>query len=163
MEMCKIMRNGKILILIIVLGFLLVSHVSAEGFELFINDQSVASGTLATIPVIIKNAEELAEVSFEISYDPAILKFSGADSGDISKNGIFEVSETKPGTIFINFVEDSGISQDGEIMKLTFEVPGSIGSSAMINIIPKKIQNLDKNDVPFNVRSGTIKVTGSGQ
>lgn len=92
-----------------------------------------------------------------------VLKFSSADSGDISKNGIIESSETGPGKVLINFVEDSGISQDGEIIKLVFDVQGAAGSFSTISIVPIKVLNLDSNDVPVDVRSGTILVTSEGQ
>ncbi|MCK9592589.1 MAG: cohesin domain-containing protein [Methanoregula sp.] len=156
-------KNWNLIIIILLSGFLLISPVSAEGFELFINDQSAVAGTSVTIPVMITNAEDLAELSFEISYDPSVLKFSSADSGDISKNGIIESSETGPGKVLIDFVEDEGISQDGEIITLVFDVQGAGGSSSSIGIVPIKVLNLDSNDVPVDVRNGTIMVTSEGQ
>jgi hypothetical protein len=159
----KIFKNRNLPILFLVFGIFLACPVCAEGFELYVNNQSVVPGNTATIPVMIKNAEELAEVSFEISYDPSVLKFSGVNSGNISKNGIIEASETGPGTTLISFVESTGISHDGEIMKLLFEVPGSDGSSSVIQTTPKKILNLDKNVVPAEVGSATITVSGGVQ
>jgi hypothetical protein len=162
MKIHKIFTNGNSIIIILFLAFLLICPVHAEGFGLYISNQSVTTGMPVTVPVMITNAEELGEVSIEISYDPAVLKFSGADSGNVSKNGIIESSEIVPGTVLINFEENSGISQNGEIMKLAFDVPGAEGSSSQIRITPKKIQNLDKNDVPADVRGGLIQVTGTG-
>jgi hypothetical protein len=146
---------------IIILALLCITPVAAEGFMVTINDQSVVAGSKAVIPVHITNAEELGEMNLEISYDPSVIKFSGIGLGSISKNGIIETTETVPGTILLNLVDSAGISQDGEIFILTFDVLGTKGSSSLIRIVPKGIYNLDKKDIPVNEQSGTISVNGA--
>lgn len=69
MKILTIIKKWNLIIFILVSGFLLISPVTAAGFELFINDQSAVAGTSVTIPVMITNAEDLAELSFEISFE----------------------------------------------------------------------------------------------
>ena len=85
------------------------------------------------------------------------------DLGDISKNGIIEATETRPGTIVINLVDNAGISQDGDLLNLKFDVIGNGGTSSVVSITPKGLYNLDKKDIPAESCSGKITVTGGGR
>ena len=151
-----------IVIALFILVFI-IPQVTAEGFSITINDQSVSTGSQALIPIHITNAEELGEMNLEVTFDPSVLQFSSVDLGDISKNGIIEATETRPGTIGINLVDDAGISQDGDLLKLKFDVIGNDGTSSTVSITPKGIYNLDKNDIPAESSSGKITVTGEGR
>ena len=140
----------------------IIPPVMAEGFLITINDQSVSTGSQALIPINITNAEELGEMNIEVTFDPSVIQFSSVDVGDISKNGIIEATETRPGTILINLVDDAGISQNGDLLKLKFDVIGNDGTSSTVSITPKGIYNLDKKDIPAESSSGKITVTGEG-
>lgn len=154
--------TGQALIYALALVLLIIPSVSAEGVDISVNNQSVAVGSTMILPVSLRNAEELSEINLEISYDPAVLKFVGIELGEISRNGIIEATESKPGTIVINMADTSGISQDGEFMKLSFNVTGADGSSSPISITSKGLRNLDKNDVSLNTNGGTVLVNGRG-
>ncbi|MHB8164197.1 MAG: cohesin domain-containing protein [Methanoregula sp.] len=152
-----------VLFYLLAIALILVPVVGAEGLEVSVLDQSVTTGSSIIFPVSVRNAEELFDANLEISYDPAVLTFTGIELGEISQNGIIEATETKPGTIVISLADTSGISQDGVLMKLLFNVKGSDGTSSPITITSKGLRNLDKNDVPANVKGGMIIVTGAGQ
>jgi hypothetical protein len=141
---------------------LIIPPVTAEGFLITINNQSVSTGSQTVIPIHITNSEELGEMNIEVTFDPLVLQFSNVDLGDISKNGIIEATETRPGTIVINFVDNAGISQDGDLLNLKFDVIGNGGTSSTVSITPKGIYNLDKKDIPTGSSSGKIMVTGGG-
>ena len=160
----KKMHRGIFFIFAVLLMIvLIIPPVTAEGFIITIRDQSVSTGSAAVIPIHITNAEELGEMNLEVSFDPSVLQFSSVDLGDISKNGIIEAAETRPGTIVINLVDNAGISQDGDLLKLKFDVIGNDGTSSMVSITPKGIYNLDKNDIPAESSSGKITVTEGGR
>ena len=160
----KKMPQGIFFIFIILFMIvLIIPPVTAEGFLITINDQSVSPRSQAVIPLHITNSEELGEMNIEVTFDPSVIQFSSVDLGDISKNGIVEATETRPGTIVINFVDDAGISQDGDLLKFKFEVIGNDGTSSVVSITPKGIYNLDKNDIPSDSSSGKITVTGEEQ
>ena len=152
-----------VLFFFLAITLIIVPVIGAEGVEVSVQNHSVATGSSMILPVSLRNAEELYEVNLEISYDPAVLKFTGIELGEVSRNGIIEATETKPGTIVINVADTSGISQDGELMKLSFNVTGPEGTSSPVSITSKGFQNLDKNDVPTIVNGGMITVTRTGQ
>lgn len=159
----SIHTTRRALLSVLLIAVFFTTAVCAEGVEVSVSDQSAAAGSTMILPVSLRNAEELSEVNLEISYDPAVLKFTGIELGEISRNGIIEATESKPGTIVINVADTSGISQDGEFMKLSFNVIGADGASSPVSITSKGLLNLDKNDVPTNTKGGMVLVTGGGK
>jgi hypothetical protein len=165
MKHCIQKTNPVILVLFFFLAIVLViiPVVGAGGLEVSVQNQSVSTGSSMILPVSLRNAEEFFDANLEISYDPAVMMFTGIELGEISKNGIIEATETKPGTIIINVADSSGISKDGELLKLSFSVKGVGGTSSPVSITSKGFRNLDKNDIPVNVNGGKITVNGAGQ
>ena len=151
-----------VLLFFLAIALIIFPAVGAEGVEVSVQDLSVATGSSMVLPVSLQNAEELYEANLEISYDPSVLKFTRIELGGISQNGIIEATETTPGIIIITLADTSGISQDGELMKLSFSVTGAEGTTSPISITSKGFQNLDKNDVPAMTNGGKITVTGEG-
>lgn len=151
-----------VLLFFLAIALIIIPVAGAEGVEVSIQDLSVATGSSLILPISLQNAEELSEANLEISYDPSVLKFTRIELGGISQNGIIEATETKPGTIEVNVADNSGISQDGELMKLSFSVTGAEGTTSPISITSRGFQNLDKNDVPTMTNGGKITVTGPG-
>jgi len=158
----KIQPLKYVLLFFLAVTLIIIPVVGAEGVEVSIQDLSVATGSSMILPVSLQNAEELSEANLEISYDPSVLKFTRIELGGISQNGIIEATETTPGTIIINVADTSGISQDGELMKLLFSVTGAEETTSPISITSKGFQNLDKNDVPTMTNGGKITVTSAG-
>jgi hypothetical protein len=150
----------KTITLLTILALCAISPVMAEGVIVSLNDQSAVTGSSVTFPITVTNAEELSEASFEISYDPAILKFKGTTIGAISRNGIIEATEIRPGTTIIDFSDTSGVSQNGELITVLFDVIGAEGSSTQIGLVAKDLRNLDNNNVPVEIIGGNLTVAG---
>jgi hypothetical protein len=153
---------GVITFVFLAMIIILIPTAGAEGLDVTVKDQSAATGSVLVLPVSIQNAEELSEMNIEISYDPSVLKFSGIELGEISQNGMVEATEVRPGVISVNVVDTSGISRDGEILKLSFGVTGAEGTTSPIGMVSQGIRNLDRNDVPTNMIGGKVTVTGAG-
>lgn len=151
----------RLIIVSVLVTLLLVTPAAAGGFVVSIDDQSVTTGSKGDIPVLIANPEELGEMSLEISFNPYVLRFSSLILGDISKNGIIEATEEKPGTIVVHFTDDKGVSRDGVLFKLTFDVTGLQGSSSPVTVTSRGVYNLDLKEVPVEVHPGMITVMGS--
>ena len=156
LKMCRICALA-------ILGVLIMVFPSgAEGITLSIHDSSAATGSTVSVPVSVTNAEELSAATIDITYDPTVLKFKGTELGDISKNGIIEASEIKPGQLEISFEDSSGVSQDGDLVKALFEVTGNAGAASQIGITANALRNLDNNNVPVETATGgNIMVNGS--
>ena len=146
------------IIFLAMMGLLLIGTASAAAVIVTIPSGSVGAGAKATIPVTVSGASNLGAMDLTISYDPAILKFSKADLGELSTNGIVEGNEIQPGVAKISFVDTKGISGDGTLLRITFDVVGTNGASATLNA-GAKVYGLDLKDVPTTTNGGTITVS----
>jgi hypothetical protein len=147
---------------LVLLVIVLVPGASAEGMDLVVKDISAPAGSELSVPLVVQNAEQLYLVDIEVSYDPAVLEFSHIELGDIAQNGIVEATEVRAGLLRIDLVDTTGISRDGNLVTISFNVIGNEGTGSSIGITSKAIKNLDNNDVPANLVGGEISVTSAG-
>ena len=96
--------------------------------------------------------------------DPAALKFVKGEAGPLSQNGMIETNEVQPGNINIGVVDSQGITGDGNIIQLTFDVTGAQGSTSPMDVVVRGAFGTDLKNVANNVAGGTITVgpPGSG-
>jgi hypothetical protein len=62
----------------------------------------------------------------------------------------------------VNVIDSTGISRDGDLLKLSFNVTGAKGTSSPIGITSKGLRNMDKNEIPATMMGGKVTVTGAG-
>jgi hypothetical protein len=140
----------------------LVCSVSAAGIVVKIDGQTVGAGGKAVIPVKVTGASNLGGVDLTITYDPAVLKFTKATQGALSTNGMIESNETRSGTILIGMVDTQGMSGDGNLVDLSFDVIGAQGSSSQMNVIVRGAYGSNLKDVANQGTGGTITVGAPG-
>ena len=147
------MKNMMILFLAVVL---LASQAFA--FTLQVQDTEVKPGTKAKVSINAAGATDLGAMDLKMTYDPKVLKFSGAETGKLSTNGIVESSSHADGTATLSFADTQGISSDGEVIKVSFDVVGSPGSSAEVSL-EARAYGLDLKDMQVELKKGTVSVT----
>jgi hypothetical protein len=140
----------------------LVGTVSAAGIVVSIDGQTVGAGGKAVIPVKVTGASNLGGVDLTVTYDPAVLKFTSAEQGALSTNGMIASNETRPGTVVMGLVDSKGMTGDGNLVVLTFDVIGSEGSSTQMNVIVRGAYSSDLKDVANQGTGGTITVGAAG-
>jgi hypothetical protein len=150
------MRSNVIIGICILLA--LVSVVSAAGVTVSVADSSIGTGGKADIPVTVSGADRMGGMDMTITYDPAVLKFTGVKPGDLTKNGLIEANETRPGTINIGFINIDGISGDGNLFTVGFTAVGQSGTSSPVKLTNRKAFRIDLLDVPLTLKSGTITI-----
>ena len=155
--------SGILLALILAITLVTTPAAGNDGIVISLPEISASPGTVAIVPVSLQNAEELSGVQIEITYDPAVLEFVSVEPGEISQNGIVEAFEPRPGTVSITMTDSSGISRDGDLLKVSFKVIGAEGSSSPLGITTSRITNLDGNDVPAQVKGGSVLVGRASQ
>lgn len=97
-----------------------------------------------------------------IVYDSKVLKFAGAELGEISTNGIIESNEVNPGTVLLSFADTKGISGEGDIIKLNFNVVGAARTSTKIKL-EARAYGVDLKDIAVKTSEGTITVSEKKQ
>jgi len=139
---------------------LLVAGATAATMTVSVDSATVSAGSRAVIPVMVNGASNLGAIDLMITYDPSVLKFSGADLGEISTNGMIDSNGATPGTVKIAIVDTNGVSGGGVLVKMTFDVVGQNGATSPVNVQVPGAWNLDSIDILTSVSSGTISVGG---
>ena len=149
------MKNTVIVGILIML--VLAANVNAAGVSIKIDDMSVEQGSKSMIPVSVAGVSKLGAADIKMEYDPTVLKFADAELGEISTNGIIESNEVSPGTVLLSFADTKGITGDGTLIELNFEVIGAAGSSTKIEL-EGRAYGIDLKDISAETNGGTITV-----
>lgn len=133
------------------------STCSGTGTSVYAEDRTMQQGSTVKIPIMVCNANDLANMDLSVNYDTSILKFRSAEKGGLNANSLFESNEASPGTVMISFASSTGVSGSASIAILTFDVIGSNGSSSPIKITVKTASTSSGSTVPVSVSMGTFK------
>jgi hypothetical protein len=145
------------IVLLVLAGLALIGTASAAGVIVKINPVQAGAGTSVTIPVLVSGASSLGAMDLTMTYDPTVLKFSKVETGDLSTNGLAEGKELQPGTAKVSFADTNGISSDGTLLKVTFDVIGTSGASTNLGL-SGRAYGLDLKDMPTTAQGATISV-----
>jgi len=141
---------------------LVVATVNVESITISIDSTSAGSGSKVVIPVIVSGASNLGAMDLMVTYDPSILKFSGAEVGSLSTNGMIESNGDSPGVIKIGFVDSRGVTGDGTLMTLTFNVVGKKGATSKITPQVTGVKNANLVDIQTTITRGGVFTVGEG-
>lgn len=152
----------KKLLWIIGISILMLAFVGeAAAMTVSVADSSGAPGDRVKVPINVVGASNLAAMDISLTYDSSVLKGIEADSGDLATNALVESNEIEAGRMLISFADTSGISGDGAILEVTFEVVGDPGASTQMGIEAEGY-DVDLLDVPLETASGTFRVVEKG-
>jgi hypothetical protein len=134
----------------------------AGALTLQVQDTEAKQGAKAIVSINAEGATDLGAIDLKVSYDPKVLKFSGAETGKLSTNGMVESSSRTDGTATLSFADAKGISSDGEVLKISFDVIGGPGSSTDVSL-EARAYGLDLKDMPAETRKGIVAVLEEGE
>jgi hypothetical protein len=144
-------------IIITVLMFALISQATAASTTVNVADSKGAKGDNVKVPINVAGASNLGAMGIVLSYDPSVLKGIDANGDTLGANALIESKETKPGTMHISFADSKGISGDGALLDVTFQVVGDTGASTQVSL---DATGYDVNllDVQMKTSPGTFRV-----
>ena len=164
MKMEMKMKKIKMLVVVLflMLAFAFVGEAAAAVTTVSVADSSGANGDKVKVPINVVDASNLAAMDISLTYDSSVLKGIEADSGALATNALVESNEIEAGRMLISFADTSGISGDGAILEVTFEVVGDFGASTQMGIEAVGY-DVDLLDVPLETASGTFRVVEKGK
>ena len=109
----------------------------ATGTSVYAEDRTLSPGSVVTIPIMICNAQDLANMDLGVTYDPSVLKFRSAEKGGLNANSLFDSNMVSSGNLAISFASSSGMTGSASIAILSFDVIGQNGSTSPITITVK--------------------------
>ena len=152
----------KINVILIVIGLvMLCTAASAAAMTVSIDSMTVQAGSKATVPVKVTGANNLGAMDFIVTYDSSVLKFSNGDIGEVSTNGMASFNDQNPGSVKVALADSNGISGDGTLVKLAFDVIGGNGATSAMNVNVIGAWNEDLTDVQTTTQGGTVTVGGT--
>lgn len=160
-KMKKIKMLVVVLFLMLAFAFTFVGEAVAATTTVSVADSSGANGDMVKVPINVVDASDLGTMGVSLTYDSSVLKGIEADSGALATNSLVESNEIETGKMLISFADTSGISGDGTILEVTFEVLGDSGASTQI-AIEAVGYDVDLLDVPLETAPGTFRVVEQG-
>lgn len=159
MEWTNMMKNRRkwgIIILIVLCAC--IGCATAADVTIKVNTVTASPNAKVEIPVMVTGATNLGGLDLTILYDPAVLKFTKASAGTLSKNGMIEKNETQPGTVLIGWVDTQGVNGGGEVIKLSFDVIGAKGTTSSIRLAVRGAYTTGLKDISYTSENGGVTV-----
>ncbi len=122
-------------------------------------------GTQFTMPVLLNNvatdaAAGIANVNFQITYDPRVVQVSGKIArGNIYGGGtLFEANARERGRIRIGFAGETGITRTGTVAQIPFEVVGRPGQHTELRIRITQSQTAAGQNASLETTHGRVTI-----
>jgi len=104
------------------------SGYTIDGTVLSIESSQSSPGNTVQLPIEIINAENIGNMDISLTYDPEVLTANELTKGAITSDSLF-VHNIQPGIVNISLVDDAGITGNGSIAHIKFNVTGEKGDA----------------------------------
>lgn len=153
------MKTIPLILLIAVLT--VVGTAAAAQLTVKVDSVTAKPGSTVTVPVSVSGASGIGGMDFAVIYDPAFLTLKKAEAGQSVKDAVFQANAAKPGVVGISIVDANGISADGAVAQLTFDVKGADGKTSPLKLTVRGITDTNIKDISYMTKSGTVTISSS--
>jgi hypothetical protein len=118
-------------------------------------------GSEIEIPILVRDAQELGPVQFELLYDPSVIEGLDVVAGSMF-NGMVDSLVIEPGQMNVVMITSGAMSGDGELVRARFRIEGGAGSSSILtlkNVLAFEAIRLT--DVLVDTEDGSLTVSGT--
>lgn len=133
---------------------------ASSGMTLEAPNRLALPNDLLLIPIKLNNAANLANLNFELEYDPAVLREEGdLIKGNLLDNALFSGNPAAAGLIKNGFAQTSGLSGTGTVVNVPFRIIGKPGDKSSLALRVTTV-NDPSGTVPTVITiSGQVSVT----
>lgn len=134
-----------------------------SGMRIEAEHRRVAEGELVHVPVWLKDADDVANINFEVHYDAAVARPEGdIVKGNLLGDAIFSVNPREAGRIRVGFAQTSGLGGTGTLAQLPMRAVGKPGQRTPLHLEVTAID--DPGGAPLTIRpiDGSIIIVGPG-
>lgn len=142
---------------------LLISLASASSLTVSVSDTTGGSGATVEVPINLEGATDVGSMDIVLSYDAAVLQAIGVDSGELGKNAYIESNTAGNGEVIIALADASGISGNGPVAVVSFEVIGDTGASSPLTLGDISVHDIERVEVITTTVDGTFTVTAGSE
>ncbi len=137
----------------------LISLASASSSTVIVGDITGENGAIVEVPIELESATNVGSMDIIMSYDAGVLQATGVDTGELGINAYIESNTVDDGEVIIALADASGISGNGPIVVVSFEVIGDIGSSSTLVLKEVSVHDIERVEVITTTMDGTFSVT----
>ena len=133
----------------------------AKGMRIAAEHRRVAEGEKVTVPVWLKDVSNLANLNFEVRYDPSVAKPAGKlIKGNLLGKAIFSANASEPGRMRMGFAQTSGLAGTGTVAQLPMQAVGESGALTPLTVTVTSID--DPNGATLSIQKihGSILIVG---
>lgn len=145
--------------LLALVGLLLaVSFGSAAGLTVSVGDTTGTSGDTVEVSINLRGASDVGSMDIVLTYDSSILRAVEVEAGKLAKNALIESNIADEGKVIIALADSSGITGDGEVALISFEVLGEIGTASPLTLESVSVSNTELVELVTTTESETFSV-----
>lgn len=125
-------------------GFGQAEPAGARGMAIQAAQRIAFQGDLVWLPVYLINADDVANINFDLSYDPDIVTVDGeVVGGSLLEDAVFSANAGQSGTVLAGFAYPDGIGGTGTISWIPFRVTGVPGTRTPLEVVVTTINDPD--------------------
>jgi len=114
-----------------------------------------------SVPISVQNSENIGSIDIVLTYDPGALEITGVTPGDLAQNAMMEYNADSPGRVNIGVIDSDGISGDGTLVLMEFNVIDKAGTS-LLKLESVKTHNvISLIDIINNTADGIYRAEGN--
>jgi hypothetical protein len=111
------------------------------------------------VPIDMSGAEDIGRLNLSLGYDPAVLRLNDVDPGTFTGGSTVEFNP-ETSSVDIGIADEAGISGDGSLATLNFDVIGYPGDWSPLTIAGTAYNVSTFNETPTETENGNFTVTG---
>jgi hypothetical protein len=114
----------------------------ALGMILEAEKRSVKSGDKVIVPVWLKNATDVANMNFTVSYTDSIIRAEGdSTQGSLDSGAIFAANPHQSGLVRVGFAQTAGMNGSGTVVLVPFRAIGQAGTQSPLHLEITTVNN----------------------
>ena len=123
-----------------------------------VGDGSGTKGSFVKVPIEVAEASHIGSMDIALAYDPSVLRAVWVGKGDLTANALLQGNAKPPGRVLIAMADPGGITGNGSIAMVEFEVLGEAGARSALAFTDLEASGVDAMAVPLANRTGTFTV-----
>jgi len=136
---------------------------AGPGRTLVAEERFVEMGETATVPVRLLHPDQVANINFEILFDPAVATATSVVRGSLLPDPVlFEANAGEPGRIRVGFAGATGLGASGIVALLSFEATGDPGDRTPLTLKATEVEDPDGRALAIALVPGEIIIAGPG-
>lgn len=84
-----------------------------------------------SVPIIVEDSKNIGSIDIVLTYDPSVLEITDTLTGELAQDAMMEYNADNPGRVNIGIIDTDGISGDGTLVIIGFNVVDKTGTSQL--------------------------------